>query len=151
MEKKPDSNPASLRLIIEEVDAAREVHQLFQQLQKALPIKKFDDFKKAADDKGNLHFRDASVKYTFFQNYIPEFLFPIEDEKALITRLAQFVKLMPAHIGHDHEKPENLKKFAQLQFLSAFFGRANIGSILSQNVSKASESNVQEFIKKNNK
>lgn len=148
MEKIQDQKSSTLHDIIEEVDAAREVYQLYHQMSKALPIREFDDLRKACDKEGNLHFRDAKVNLSFFKNYVPDFIFPIEDEKGLIQRLAQFVKLMPEHLGYSTENPENQKRYSQLQFLSSFFGKVNVGSVLSRSVFQSIDiSNQSEKLK----
>lgn len=128
MEKISEKRIEVLQMIVEEIDAAREVYQLFLQLEKALPIKSFEDIAKAADKEGILHFRDASTSFKFFESYVPSFIFPIENAKALIERLAQFVKLVPEDVGYDPSKPENLKRVNQARFLNSLVTKSNAGS-----------------------
>ena len=72
----------ALQLIVEQVPQAREVYQLYAQLRKALPIKSFEDLRRAGDQEGMLYFRDEKASLTFFEGLIPEFIFPIVDENS---------------------------------------------------------------------
>ena len=107
------------QLIVEELDMGRDVLQLYRQVSKALPVKSFDDLKKAADKEGNIHFRDLSVPISLFEDLIPEFLFPIADANSLIAALVQLVQAFPQDVGYDASKPETQKMMSKRQFASS--------------------------------
>lgn len=148
MEKVKETNAEILRMIVEEIEPAREVYQLFMQLRNALPIKNFKDLEKAADHEGKLHFRDTAVGFRFFESYIPNFIFPIEDEKALIERLGQFVKIFPQEIGYDRSNGEYIKRMNQTKFLSSLLTTRAQGSFAAISTAGFTDTKgVQDFIK----
>jgi hypothetical protein len=99
-----------LRLIIEEIDGARDVLQLVRQLEPALPIRSFKDLRQAANDQGQIRFRDVQIDLDFFEGMMPEYVFPIEDVRGLVARVAQLVRLIPPHMGRDPTSQENMRR-----------------------------------------
>lgn len=99
-----------LSLIMNEVDEAREAHELVKQLEPALPIKSFDDIKKACGDKGTITFRGTAFKVGIFEEIMPKIAFPIEDTRTLVERVVQLIRMVPKFIANDPKNIENAKR-----------------------------------------
>lgn len=89
-----------LELIVAEVDQARDIFQLAEQLAPFLPIKSFDDLKRAAEDR-RLHFRDTPFDVESLRAHVPQIVFPIDDAQGLIERLGLLIRIVPEHLGVD--------------------------------------------------
>ncbi|HZZ62896.1 MAG TPA: hypothetical protein VFE63_17325 [Roseiarcus sp.] len=87
-----------LRIIVEEVDEAREVHELARQLIHALPLRSMDDVAKAVGGHGNITFRGVPYTVANFANVVPSVLFPIDSVEKLVTLLAATVRLAPRRL-----------------------------------------------------
>ncbi len=88
------------RLIVEEVDEARETLELVGQLREGLPIKSFEDLR-AASREGTLELRGERHPVDQFEDYLPAFVFPIDDLPTLVSRVALFLKAVPDSFGRD--------------------------------------------------
>ena len=110
------------RLIIDEIDQARDILQLVTQLERALPLKSVADLRKVANEKGQVHFRDATFDIAEILEVIPDIAFPIEDVRALIERVAMLVSIVPDHLGVDINNPERVKRRLRRQLLSGMQG-----------------------------
>ncbi|MDG1573275.1 hypothetical protein OZ410_13175 [Robiginitalea sp. M366] len=127
-EKGEQSDPKVTRAysrIVHELEQGRNVLQLYRQLSGALPIKHFGDLEKAFAKTGRVAFRDVKVPIAFFKDYIPEFLFPVTDEDALIAALAQLVQAMPSDIGYDLSKPETQELLSKRKFAKSLLPLSN--------------------------
>lgn len=110
------------RLIIDEIDQARDVLQLVTQLQRALPLKSAADLRKVADEKGQVQFRDGTFDIAEILEVIPEIAFPIEDLRSLVERVALLVSVIPAHLGVDMNNPDRVKRRMRRQLVSGMTG-----------------------------
>ena len=90
-----------MRLIIEEVDDAREAYKLVTQLAPSLPFRSFDEFKKI----GSIRFRGQQHPVEVFRDSLPRFEFPIEDERALVERIADLIAMTPNQGEQDPQDP----------------------------------------------
>jgi hypothetical protein len=99
-----------LRLIVEEVDEAREVYELAAQLAAALPIKSFDDIIKTMGDRGSIKFRGKELEVTQFADMVPATFFPIEDRQTLVALVYQAVKLAPRTHQYADSDPANARR-----------------------------------------
>ncbi len=99
-----------LRLIVEEVDEAREVHELAQQLHHALPLRSFDDVVKAVGERGTIKFRGNAFDIQQFGALVPAILFPIDDAQKLVTLLYEAVRRAPKTIFYNEADPEAAKR-----------------------------------------
>ncbi len=98
-----------LQLIVEEVDAARDILQLAEQLAPLLPIKSFDDLVRA-EEKGRMRFRDTPFDIESLRAHIPAIAFPIEDARGLVERLGYLVQIVPEHLGVDTTSREGMRR-----------------------------------------
>ena len=98
-----------LKLIVEEVDEARDIYRLAEQLAPLLPIRSFDDLVKAADGRP-MQFRDAKFDVESLREYIPRIAFPVQDLRGLIERLGHIVRLAPPHLGVDVSTPDGARR-----------------------------------------
>jgi hypothetical protein len=96
-------------LIIEEVEEARDIHQLATQLAPLLPIKSFDDLLKAADS-GRMVFRDTPFEVESLREHIPAVVFPVEDLRGLVERLGHLVRMAPSHLGVDMSSADGMRR-----------------------------------------
>lgn len=107
-----------LRLIVEEVDAARDTYELVSQLEHALPIRSFEDLRKAAGEKGELRFRGTTFNVAEVEGLLPPWAFPVEDLRALVERVAHAVRLTPPDFAVDRTNPD----FVSRQMRRQLFG-----------------------------
>lgn len=96
------------RLIIDEVDEARETYELVEQLIPALPIKHFGDLRDAT--AGEIRFRGNPFDIGVFEDLLPDVLFPIDDVEKLVQLAYQAVQAAPPHITYDLEDPANARR-----------------------------------------
>lgn len=108
-EKNP-SMQELLKLIVEEVDEAREVYELAQQLSPTMPLRSFDDIERAVGDSKAVKFRGKAFGIKQFRELVPATLFPIEDHQTLVALLYQAVCIAPKHIQYDETDPRNAKR-----------------------------------------
>lgn len=99
-----------LRLVVEEVDEAREVRELAQQLIHALPLRSFDDVVGAAGTKGIIKFRGHEFHVGKFRPLVPSLLFPIDTPQKLIALLYETVRLAPGTIRYNSTDPQTAKR-----------------------------------------
>jgi hypothetical protein len=99
-----------LRTIVEEVDEAREVYELAEQLERHLPLRTFDDVVKATGDRHAVVFRTNPIEVGQFAALVPATLFPIEDTTTLVALLYQAVRLAPSHIQYPESDVRNAKR-----------------------------------------
>lgn len=123
--KSPSYEENVYQLIVTELDQGRDVLQLYKQIAKALPIKTFDDLRKAFGKEGSVAFRDETAPIAMFETFIPEFVFPIMDAKALIVQLTQLVQAFPEDIGYDIKKVETQIMMSKRQFAQALIPSVN--------------------------
>jgi hypothetical protein len=111
MSVKPieSSDHELLAAIVEEVDEARDVHELAKQLEHALPLRSFDDLVKAVGAKGTITFRGSPHTVANFVDIIPDILFPIDGVTKLVTLLAATVRLAPAHLRYSGNDESHAK------------------------------------------
>lgn len=107
---KPQStataSPELLKVIIEEVDEAREVLELAQQLAPALPLRSFEDVHKAVD-KGKIIFRGNEFNVRAFTALVPTLFFPIDDLQKLVALLYETVRLAPTTVAYNPNDPSH--------------------------------------------
>lgn len=119
-----------MRLVIEEVDQARDIYQLAQQLAPFLPIRSVEELMKAAGEK-ELRFRDSD--FTIDERmaaHLPKIIFPVEDASSLVERLGHVVRMVPPAMGVDLDSSEGIRR--RLRFASAL--GPNLGMIETGNV-----------------
>jgi hypothetical protein len=112
-----ESNPDLLRAIVDEVDEAREVHELAQQLAHALPLKSFDEIGKALGSQGMITFRGVPYKAADFVDVVPSVLFPIDSVEKLVTLLAATVRLAPRTLRRGPDDAHQRAKLRRLGLL----------------------------------
>jgi hypothetical protein len=114
MAEKPDHRHEShhdlLAVVVEEVDEAREVLELAQQLVHALPLRSFEDVVKAVGTKGTINFRGSPRPVQNFAEHVPGILFPIDSVQKLVTLLYETVRLAPAWIKYNDNDPAYAKR-----------------------------------------
>ena len=98
-----------LKLIVDEVDEARDILRLAEQLAPLLPIKSFDDLARAGE-RGQMRFRDTPFDVETLRPYVPAIAFPVEDARALVQRLAYLVRIVPEHLGVDVTSEEGARR-----------------------------------------
>lgn len=113
------------QLIVTELDQGRDVLQLYKQVASALPIKTFDDLRKAFGKEGRVAFRDETAPIEMFETLIPEFVFPIMDTRALIVQLTQLVQAFPDDIGYDIKKEGTRIMMGRRQLAKALIPSVN--------------------------
>jgi hypothetical protein len=99
-----------LRLIVDEVDEAREVYEVSEQLAGALPIRSFDDIAKAVGAEGSITFRGNVLDIRQFAALVPATLFPIEDPQTLVALVYQAVKMAPRTIQYAESDPHSAQR-----------------------------------------
>jgi hypothetical protein len=118
-----------MRLVIEEVDQARDIFQLAEQLIPLLPIRSMDELIKAVAGK-QLRFRDTDFDVATLAGHVPSIAFPVEDPRALVERLGHVIRMVPPAMGVDLESEEGIRR--RLRHSSAL--TTNLGMIQSANV-----------------
>jgi hypothetical protein len=103
-----------LKLIIEEVDEARDIHALAVQLLPHLPIRSFDELVKATAGK-EMRFRDMAFDVESLRDHIPSIAFPVQDAAGLVERLGHIVRVAPPHLGVDVTTPAGARR--QMRFM----------------------------------
>lgn len=122
-----DSGSAEmLRLIVEEVDGARDILQLVRQLEPALPIRSFKDLRRLTKDGGAIQFRSVEIDLDFYEGFMPDYAFPIEDLRGLVARVAQLIRMLPPDLGKDPNDPENMRRMMKQ---SPTFGPALVNPV----------------------
>jgi hypothetical protein len=99
-----------LAIVLEEVDEAREVLELAQQLVHALPLKSFEDVIRALGTDGMIKFRGNPRPARNFAEYVPGILFPIDSTQKLVTILYETVRLAPPFIKYNERDPNYAKR-----------------------------------------
>src|SRR5687767_4124224 len=89
----------TLQVIVEYVPQSKEVLQLYRQLRQSLPILNFEKLENSGDLNGMIEFRDLRIPIKLLKDFIPSFIFPINDDKTLIERLSHFVQVIPPFVG----------------------------------------------------
>jgi len=110
----------TLQVIVENVPQSKEVLQLYRQLRQSLPILNFEKLENSGDLNGMIEFRDLRIPIELLKDFIPAFIFPINDEKTLIERLSHLVQVIPPFVGFDASKIENIQYISQVNFLNSF-------------------------------
>lgn len=105
----PGAEQELYSLIIAEVDDARDILQLAEQLVPLLPIRSFDEMAKAGE-RGRMRFRDTPFDVESLRDFIPPITFPIENARSLVERLAQLIRMVPPHLGVDMESPSGMRR-----------------------------------------
>lgn len=126
----PKMEPQTLRLIIEESDAARDILQLVEQLAHALPIHSFDELRKACGPAGIIRFRGSEFHISQFDGLLPTFVFPIADERGLVERLGQLIRMVPPHIGQDPSDEETARRLMRQSFTFGAGKRSTVGTAI---------------------
>lgn len=116
-----------LKLIVEEVDEARETYELVMQLKAGLPIRSFDDIRKSCADHKTIKFRGNVFDLDTFEDRMPSFIFPIDDIRKLIELVYVAVESAPRTIEYDMEVPENAKRRIRRQQLQSLIPTGVIG------------------------
>ncbi len=122
-----------MRLVIEEVDQARDIFQLAEQLSDFLPIRSMDELVKATDGK-EMRFRDATFTADTLAAHIPSIAFPVDDVRGLVERLGYLVRMAPPALGVDMESSDGIRR--RLRQSSAI--STNLGLIQANNVAASS-------------
>ena len=104
------STAEMLKLIVEEVDEAREVQELVEQFHHALPLRSFDDAIKAVGQRGMIKFRGNAFDIRQFGALVPAILFPIDDAQKLVTLLYEVVRRAPKTIQYNETDPAAAKR-----------------------------------------
>jgi hypothetical protein len=99
-----------LKLIVEEVDEAREVYEVAGQLAPALPIRSFDEIIKHMGERGSIKFRGNELEISQFAAMVPATFFPIEDKQTLVALVYQAVKLAPRTHQYSDSDPANAQR-----------------------------------------
>jgi hypothetical protein len=113
MSSKRGEDYEALAMIVDEIDAARETYDLFQQLSPHLPIRSFEDLAKVGDGEGVISFRGEKFAVSTFEDVIPEIIFPVEDQRKLVQLLVEVVRNAPPHVGRDLSDSEQAKRLAR--------------------------------------
>jgi hypothetical protein len=111
--RQSPSDSDLLKLVVEEVDEAREVYELAQQLLHALPLGSFNDIAAAVGNKGVITFRGHQFDVGTFRTLVPTLLFPIDSTQKLITLLNEAVRLAPASLRYNQKDPATAKRRAR--------------------------------------
>jgi hypothetical protein len=98
-----------LRLVVEEIDQARDVYELAQQLAPYLPIKSFDMLVRAVG-KRPLRFRDTEFDLESLHGQLPGVAFPVEDLAGLVEKLGHLIRLVPPSLGVDMSTPSGVRR-----------------------------------------
>ena len=99
-----------LKLVVEEVDEAREVHELARQLLHAIPLQSFEDIVKAVGPKGTITFRGNPSTVQNFAAVVPGVLFPIDSVQKLLTLLYETVRLAPPWVRYRDDDVDHAKR-----------------------------------------
>ncbi len=118
-----------MRLVIDEVDDARDILQLAEQLAGFLPIRSMDHLMKETEGK-ELRFRNATFTVDSMAAHIPSIAFPIDDVKGLVERLGHLIRMTPPALGVDLESPDGIRR--RLRKSSAI--GSNLGLMQTNNV-----------------
>lgn len=118
-----------MRIVIDEVDQARDIYQLAEQLAGHLPIRSMDELVKALDGK-QLRFRDTNFDVDSLASHIPSIAFPVDDPRGLVERIAHIVRMVPPAMGVDLESPDGIRRQLRHSSLLA----SNLGVIQNNNV-----------------
>jgi hypothetical protein len=118
-----------MRMVIEEVDQARDIYQLAEQLMEFLPLRSMDELIKATDGK-QLRFRDSGFDVASLAPHIPSIAFPVQDIRGLVERLGHVVRMAPPALGVDLESPEGIRR--RLRHSSSL--ASNLGMMQTNNV-----------------
>lgn len=119
MAKESQSSPDAefMRLIVEEVDEARETMELVSQLAPRLPIKSA----KELVGEGVIRFRGEDYDVKNFAAMVPAFVFPIDSKEKLVQLAAMAARMAPPQVEFDHDDPETAKRL-MLRILSSRSG-----------------------------
>jgi hypothetical protein len=109
-DREPQENSKLLAVVVEEVDEAREVYELAQQLAHALPLGSFEDLIKATGVTGMINFRGSPHPVQNFAAYVPGVLFPIDSVQKLVTLLYEAVRMAPAWVKYSENDPNHAKR-----------------------------------------
>lgn len=129
MARSDVSKEELMRLVIDEVDQARDILQLAEQLSDFLPIRSMDELVKVTDGK-EMRFRDATFTTDTLAAHIPSIAFPVDDVRGLVERLGYLVRMAPPALGVDLESPDGIRR--RLRQSSAI--GSNLGLIQANNV-----------------
>lgn len=124
-QQKISKNDEITRLVLEEVDEARETLELVSQLVSALPLKGMADVAKAMN--GKITFRGNTFAVEAFVGLVPEILFPIDDPEKLVRLAYQVVLAAPSTITYDMEDPVIAKREMQRAVLRRLVSDGGLG------------------------
>jgi hypothetical protein len=108
-ERKEDTQEL-YRLVVEEVDQARDTFELVSQLQRGLPIMTFDDIRRVLGGRETVTFRGHEFSLDAIEAQLPEVALGINDLPALVRRVATLVRMVPDSIGLDPSDPATAKR-----------------------------------------
>lgn len=134
MTEMKQSKEDILQLLVEEVDEARETHELVMQLKEALPIRSFHDIITACSkNEGDIIFRGKPFDVSLFEEVIPSIIFPIEDIRTLIELVyIVVIRLAPKYITYNLEIPENAKRHVRRSQMKMLIPSGAIGPVSVQ-------------------
>jgi len=107
--QEPESGQDLHKIVIQEVDTAREVFQLAQQLAPALPIRSFADVLKALGPEAVFRFRGHEIPAAIFAQRIPAYLFPIDSLGKLVVILHEAVRRAPRSLTYPPLDPTHAR------------------------------------------
>lgn len=107
-----------LMLIIREIDEAADTLQLVDQLKNGLPFENTEQLLSSFDD-GTIRFRDSEYDVAQIEEYVPEFIYPIEDVPTLVRYAMLASSMMPYYIARDPEDPNHARRVVQRETVLA--------------------------------
>lgn len=108
-------------LVIDQVDDARDLLELAQQLEQYLPIESFKHLDAQVGDR-SLQFRDSDFDLRSLGHLIPPIAFPVMSLSGLVERLGEVMRLVPPHLGVDVESEKGARRVLRSQGPLGMFG-----------------------------
>lgn len=106
-----------LQLIVNEVDTARDTLDIVNQLRRELPIRRFDDIRRAVGSEGIIRFRGQTYPISWFEDMLPSIVYPIEDLRVLVERTSHIVRLIPDHVAGSPDSPQGTRRYLHTAWL----------------------------------
>lgn len=110
MAERREGTQELYRLIVEEVDQARDTFELVSQLHQGLPIMTFADIRRALGGRETVTFRGHEFSLDPIEERLPEVALGINDLPTLVRRVATLVRMIPDSVGVDPSDPATARR-----------------------------------------
>jgi len=120
-----------LRLVVAEVDQARDALELVEQVADLVPINSYEELVEGVGNDGLIRFRGARFDLRAFEAMVPAVVFPVISLQQLVSLAAHVAALIPGTVGSALDDPERARLLMRRVSLRSATPTGRIGPTLS--------------------